>query len=577
MEVVKQLADHFDIALDTPDGIEKLRGLILALAMQGKLVPQSRDDQPATELLGIIEAEKSKLVDAGEIRKQEILNVSNEIVKPYEIPANWTWCYLDNLCSLITDGTHHTPTYVSSGVPFISVKNLSSGYLDFSGTKFISTREHNELKKRCCPQKGDILLTKIGTTGIAVAIDTDEEFSIFVSVALLKLIKPYISPEFLTKLISSPLVRKYSADGTEGVGNKNLVLRKIKSFLVPLPPLAEQKRIVAKIDQLMALCDKLEAERKARDEKRITVHTAAVNRLLAASDKPAFDGAWQFITKHFAELYAVQPNVAELRKAILQLAVMGKLVPQDANDQPASELLKEIEVEKARLVAEGKIKKQAPLPPIKAEEIPYALPQGWEWVRLENYGYLMGGGTPSTNKSVYWEGDVPWVCPKDMKVPYISRTIDTITELAIKESSAKWIPNGSVLFVVRGMILAHTFPVAINSVPVALNQDMKALIPYVPETNEYLLRMLKGFSQKMLSLAETSTHGTRRLEYDKSYGSVLIPLPPLAEQQRIVAKVDDLMRLCDALEKHIGAAEAKQEEILDAVLAQVGDSGRIAS
>jgi type I restriction enzyme, S subunit len=402
------LESHFDAAFAAPDGIKKLRELILTLAMQGKLVPQDPNDEPASELLKAIEAEKQRLVKEKKIRHQKpLLNIQSEAI-PYIIPNSWEWCYLDDLCTLITDGTHHTPTYIESGIPFISVRNLSSGSLEFSDTRFISEQEHNELIKRCHPEKGNVLLTKVGTTGIAVAINTDRDFSIFVSVALLKVVQEFINIDYLTRLINSPLVKKYSADGTEGVGNKNLVLRKIKAFIIPIPPLIEQRRIVAEIDRLMARCDELEKLRADRSQKLLTVHTAALDALLKAKDSSDFSTAWHFITQNFSELYSVKKNVAELRKTILQLAVMGKLVPQDPNDEPASELLKAIELEKQRLVKEGKIKQSKTLLKIKPDEIPYLLPKGWEWTRVIDVVDVGTGSTPATTNATYYNGTIPW-------------------------------------------------------------------------------------------------------------------------------------------------------------------------
>jgi type I restriction enzyme S subunit len=202
--------------------------------MQGKLVPQDPSDPPASELLKEIEVEKKKLIKEGKIKKQDPLPPIKPEEVPYALPAGWEWVRLGTVCTLITDGTHLTPKYIERGIPFISVKNLSSGELSFEDTKFISLDEHVELSKRCKPEQNDILLTKIGTTGIAVTVNADKEFSIFVSVALLKFINQKVYPYFLENLINSPLVRKYSKDGTEGVGNKNLVLRKIRDFIIPL-------------------------------------------------------------------------------------------------------------------------------------------------------------------------------------------------------------------------------------------------------------------------------------------------------------------------------------------------------
>jgi type I restriction enzyme S subunit len=250
---------------------------VLQYAMQGKLVPQDPSDEPASVLLEKIKAEKQRLIKEGKIKKgkQEstIFRGSDDLfyekfsdgkIKcindqiPFGVPRTWIWTRLGDLLFKLTDGTHNTPPYTSSGVPFLSVKDISSGQISFERTKFISQEKHDELYKRCDLQKGDILLTKVGTTGIPVLIDTDKEFSLFVSVALLKFSRNLICDRYLIVLLKSPLVQDQCIENTRGVGNKNWVIRDIANTLVVLPPLAEQKRIVEKIEKLMSLAKKLQ-------------------------------------------------------------------------------------------------------------------------------------------------------------------------------------------------------------------------------------------------------------------------------------------------------------------------------
>ena len=176
---------------------------------------------------------------------------------PFEIPDNWCWCRLGSVLKKLSDGTHSTPKYVSAGVPFISVKDVSSGNINFDNCKFITPEEHTELYSRCNPEYGDILLTKVGTTGIPVIVDTDEEFSLFVSVALLKFNQQLIFNEFLVHLINSPLVQKQAEENTRGVGNKNWVMRDIANTLIVLPPIEEQHRIVAAYNSLLPYIEQL--------------------------------------------------------------------------------------------------------------------------------------------------------------------------------------------------------------------------------------------------------------------------------------------------------------------------------
>ena len=250
----QRVAQHFDLLLDRPEAIDALEQTLLQLAVRGLLVPQDPTDEPASALLQKIRAEKDRLIATGQIKRDKPLPPITDEEKPFELPVGWEWVRLESLASQITDGAHHTPTYLPEGVPFLSVKDLSSGFIDFSDTRFISDQEHRELAKRCRPEMGDVLLTKIGTTGIAVVIDTHRAFSIFVSVALIKLPTVSVDRDFLALVINSPFVRQQSEDGTEGVGNKNLVLRKIKAFQIPIPPLTEQSRIVTRVTALRRLC-----------------------------------------------------------------------------------------------------------------------------------------------------------------------------------------------------------------------------------------------------------------------------------------------------------------------------------
>lgn len=275
-----RLADHFDTLITTDYAVEQLKQTILQLAVQGKLVPQDPNDEPASELLKRIAAEKEQLIKNKKIKKQKPLPEITDEEKPFELPPSWEWERLGNISHLITDGAHHTPTYISSGIPFLSVKDMSSGVLNFSNTKFISKNQHEELSKRCSPKKGDLLLTKIGTTGVPIIIDTDIEFSIFVSVALIKFPVGKLSGNFLSQLIKSPVVKQQSEEGTQGVGNKNLVLKTIAAFKMVIPPLDQQHRIVAKVNELMIICDQLQTRLNDAQTTQLHLADTTVNEAL---------------------------------------------------------------------------------------------------------------------------------------------------------------------------------------------------------------------------------------------------------------------------------------------------------
>lgn len=251
-----RISAHFDTLFTTQSSIDALKQTILQLAVMGKLVPQVPNDEPANKQINKILHIKNSTLKGKSKNSIELSNMSS-IAKPFKLPRSWEWIKFGDIALKITDGTHHTPTYVEEGIPFLSVKDMSSGELDFSSTKYITPEEHEILSKRCKPEKGDLLLTKIGTTGVPVVIDVDIPFSIFVSVALIKAPWEHLSVRYLKILIAAPFVKAQSTAGTEGVGNKNLVLRKIQDFLLAIPPLAEQHRIVARVDELTAMCDLL--------------------------------------------------------------------------------------------------------------------------------------------------------------------------------------------------------------------------------------------------------------------------------------------------------------------------------
>ena len=246
----------------------QLKKSILQYAVQGKLVPQDPTDEPASALLERIRAEKEQLIKSGKIKRDKhesvIFRRDNSYYEkvdgiercidddlPFEIPESWEWCRLGTILQKLTDGTHSTPKYTARGIPFISVKDISSGKISFERTKFISKTEHELLASRCDPHRDDILLTKVGTTGIPVLVDTDRPFSIFESVAQLRFSTELLDKFFLIYLLKSPLVQTQCRENTKGVGNKNWVMRDIANTLICIPPLAEQKRIQASLANVL--------------------------------------------------------------------------------------------------------------------------------------------------------------------------------------------------------------------------------------------------------------------------------------------------------------------------------------
>jgi len=533
---MERLKKYFDTALESVDGIKKLRELILTLAMQGKLVEQDPKDQPASELLKEIKAEKERLIKEGKIKKQKELPPIKTEVVPYQVPEAWEWVRFYEI-TINRDGER---------IP-VSKEDRKKMYgeYDYYGASGVIDKVDNYLFEK------DLLL--IGEDGANL-------LSRSTPIAFIAKGKYWVNnhahvidstiPElllFLVHYFASIKLDKY----VTGTAQPKMNQEKMNSILVVLPPLAEQKRIVAKIDELMTLCDKLEAQRNERNEKRLKVHKAAINRLLNASKKEDFNSSWQFITRHFDPLYSVKENVAELKKAILTLAMQGKLVKQDPNDQSASELLREIQAEKERLIKEGKIRKPKKALAIEDDEIPHELPEGWTWIRKNDLFSLKKGKVPkdlSEEKKQF-----PYLDIEALDRGNIRRYTNDIKCPHSTDKDILVVCDGS-----RSGLLLKGKNGAIGST-IAIIETFDQIKPYVElvfkQSYERLNSTMKGAAIPHLD--------TKNMLLE------VIGLPPLKEQKRIVVKIEEVIGLCDNLENQIEQATEKQTALFDAVLAKV--------
>jgi restriction endonuclease S subunit len=243
--------------------VKKLRQQLLQDAVKGKLVEQNKKDEPASELLKKIKAEKEKLIAEKKLKKEKELAPIKAEEIPFEIPENWVWCRLKDVCLKITDGTHFSPTNIETGkYKYITAKNIKDSGIDLTKISYVTEEVHQEIYSRCNPEYGDILYIKDGaTTGIVTINDLTEEFSMLSSVALIKL-PSTINNRFLMQLMRSPFYYNFTRDDMSGVAITRVTLEKIQKALIPLPPLSEQKRIVQKLDELMQYCNDLEASIK---------------------------------------------------------------------------------------------------------------------------------------------------------------------------------------------------------------------------------------------------------------------------------------------------------------------------
>jgi len=544
-------------------GIKKLRELILELAVRGKLVPQDPNDEPASVLLEKIAKKKKRLIKEGKVKKQKPLPAIQEDEKPFELPQGWAWVRLPEISTYKPGKTPSTknPIYWSedaNGIPWVSISDMEHfGWINDTNKKVTQEAADNIFRYEVIPA-GTLLMSFKLTVGKISILKVDA----YHNEAIIS-IEPFkgMCKGYLFKFLPN---RAESGKTKKAIKGRTLNSKSLALLLVPVPPVAEQHRIVAKVDELMALCDRLEQQQTDSNDTHQTLVENLLAPLTQAADQRECAKAWQRIADHFDSLFTTEQSIDQLKQTLLQLAIMGKLVPQDPNDQPAGTLLKKIAKEKKRLIKEGKIKKQKPLPEIGEDEKPFELPERWEWVRFGNVGGILGGGTPNKSTSAFWDGEIPWISPKDMKVDYISDSLDKITTEAVEKSSAKIIPANSLLIVVRGMILSHSFPTAINLVPVTINQDMKAVVLNGYERS-FILLMIKGLKNEFVDMVEHSTHGTCKIVSDKLWNKVLA-IPPAPEQRRIIAKVDKLMALCDKLKARLNETQNTQLQLADAIV-----------
>jgi type I restriction enzyme S subunit len=575
-ETILLLEKYFDVAFAAPDGVKKLRELILSLAMQGKLVPQDPSDQSARELLKEIEAEKSRLVKDGKIKASKPLPEIKPDEVPYDLPKAWEWVRLGDIIFDAKTGIDKGKEFQSESndYPYFKMNNISNfGYCDFSNVNRINY-DGDDYKKYVL-RDGDFLFNTrnskelVGKTCIFQSPNNELWFfnNNILRIEFSYSIEKYFANFwFLSRLGKIELEKLKSATtNVAAIYQGRLVL-----FPIPIPPLAEQRRIVAKIDELMARCDDLEKLRQVHAQKQITVHTAALNQLLTGKDHNDFKNSWHFITQHFDELYSVKANVTELRKAILQLAVMGKLVPQDPNDQPASELLNAIEAEKNRLVKVGKIKPSKPLPKIETDEFFYDLPKGWEFVRLGQLANEITTGPFGLmiHKSDYITNGVPLINPIHMvNGEIIHDPTVTVTNEKARQLDSHRLFEGDIVMARRGELGRCAIVSKLSD-------------QWLCGTGSFVLRLPSQISRSFI-LTLFKSKGVRDYLGGNSVGTTMtnlnhgilnklpIMLPPLAEQHRIVAKIDQLMTLCDELEKQIDIADHKKTNLLNSVMTKV--------
>lgn len=494
---------------------EEMKAAILQAAIQGKLTEQRKEDGDARDLLLEIQEEKQKLIAEKKIKREKPLPPIEEDEVPFALPENWRWVRINEIYNFI-DYRGITPNKSTKGIFLITASNIRRGYLNFDRTEYISEESYAVRQMRGITKKGDLVFTTEAPMG-NIAINPLDHVSCGQRVITFQQYKD----DTLNNLnfcffIMSPMFQEFLRKEATGTTAKGIKAQKLKKLLLPLPPLAEQKRIVAKVDALLA-----EVEDLAKAENELAALKA-----------------------HFPK---------DMKAALLQAAIQGKLTEQRKEDGDARDLLREIQKEKQKLMAEKKIKREKPLPSIEGDEVPFALPENWCWVRLGNIAFVTKLAGFEYTKYIYpnlVNKGIPLFKGKNIQngklllrfESYISEQVSN--ELVRSQITKKCLLTPYVgtignIAIFDGRFKAHLGS-NVGKIEIFNSNAMHVLEEYVlyylqgPEGLTQLSKYKKATAQESISI--------------QAIRDVFFPLPPLAEQKRIVSKLDRLLPLCDELE-----------------------------
>jgi len=563
------LLSNLNLLATAPGGVARLRELILTLAVQGKLVPQDPSDEPASELLKKIRAEKDRLIAEGKIKRDKPLVEIAEDEKPFGLPVGWEWGRLDDVAIAIVDCPHSTAKFVANGLLCIDTNSFKNGKLVPHKLRYVDEATFADRIARLQPQPGDLVFAREGSVGESLIIPDGVNACLGQRVMLFRFSK-WVCNEFIRMTISSKAFVDKLLALHKGIGAKHVNVGDMRLALVPLPPLAEQFRIVTRVEELMRLCDALEA----KGQLAATAHAQLVTTLLAAlteSETPVqLADNWQRVATHFDLLLDRPQAVDALEQTILQLAVRGLLVPQDPQDEPASELLKKIRAEKDKLIAEGKIKRHKPLPPIGECEQPFALPDGWEWAQMgDAVNSSEAGWSPtcigSPRRDGHWGvlkvSAVSWGAfdanankelPADL-TPRPEYEVQDGDFLLSRANTEELVARSVVVGIVEPKLMLSDKIIRLG-VSSLMNRDFLNLCNNANHARAHYIANASGTSSSMKNVSREVVLRTP------------VPLPPLAEQSRIVTRVAQLRRLCADLRQSLAASQSTQAHLAEALV-----------
>ena len=567
-----QLLAYYEIVADATDAVPRLRRFIRDYAVRGKLVAQSPRDEPASELLSRIAEEKERLTNAGEAKKKTTKGSVSPAHVPFDVPEGWAWSTIGFISSKTGSGS--TPrggkeSYKGSGIVFLRSQNVYDDGLRLDEVAYIDRATHVAMSGTVV-QASDLLLNITGGSigrccvvpGSLGPTNINQHVSIIrIAIAGLQ--------RFVHAVVLSSYFQDSILDEQTGAGRGGLPKRRMDLIPVPLPPLAEQYRIVARLDELMALCDRLERAREERESTRDRFALAALARLHEpASDEAAFRQRVAFVIDNLPSLTTRPDQISVFRKTIIRLAMRGKLAPQDPNEDPAAKLIEQNNAQRARLIGRAPLQRHSVYSSADDEAV-FDIPATWSWVKLGDIVDFAAGRTPSRNEPTFWNsGDYAWVSIRDMvDGKTVTSTNETITKRAAEQVFGRQPEQVGTMLMSFKLTIGK---MARLGIPAYHNEAIVSIKPYVAEIDPYLYMVLPYSARR--GNAKSAVKGATLNR--KSISNIAIPLPGLAEQSRIVVQVRRLMCLFDRLEAGLETIEDMRRRLLQAWLDETLSIGR---
>lgn len=543
-------------------GIKKLRELILELAVRGKLVPQDPNDEPASMLLERIAAEKAELVKQGKIKKPKPLPEISEEEKPFELPEGWEWVQISEIGH---DWGQKTP---DEDFTYIDVGSINKEYGIIEEPSILSAKDAPS-RARKIVNKGTVIYSTVRPYLLNIAIIESDLSPEPIASTAFAIIHPYtaMNANFIYYYLRSPVFINYVESCQTGVAYPAINDKQFFSGIIAVPPSSEQARITKKIKELMSLCDQLELHSLTSLDAHQQLVETLLTTLTNSQNADELAESWARISEHFDTLFTTEASIDALKQTILQLAVMGKLVPQDPNDEPVSELLKRIAQEKAQLVKDGKIKKQKPLPPISDEEKPFELPDGWGWCLFEDVVDIQSGITKGRNLANRKLITIPYLRVANVQRGYLDLSEVKEIDIPEEEQDKYHVIKGDLLIteggdwdtVGRTTVWCHDWYIANQNHVFKGRVIGQEIDPYWLETY-----MNSPYSRDYFASASKQTTNLASINKTQLRGCP-VTIPPSSEAEKIMLKLNDFNELCEKLKLQLQSAQQTQLHLADAL------------